>query len=232
MIQQKGKVHAFFFIAVIIVASAIVGLGVTHILYKNKANLTQWFSAKPLLYQTPYSELQKRFDKLEESDVTRVEWGELLPDNERTVLQKFQQKEANTAKDFADNILLSLEASTNVEYNAAMVSVNTVSDFDDMPISIAGYIVPIDYHEDRSLSDMFIVPYFGACIHFPPPPPNQIIFSQLEQGFLEFDITQAYQLTGILRRGLFEDSLGTSAYILEVHSIAPYFKEPDSFRQH
>jgi hypothetical protein len=92
--------------------------------------------------------------------------------------------------------------------------------------------VPIDYAEDRSLENIFIVPYFGACLHFPPPPPNQIIFAQLSGGFIDFELTQAYRLRGILRRGLFEDPLGTSAYILDLVAIEPYYDNPDNFRQH
>ena len=49
------------------------------------------------------------------------------------------------------------------------------------------------------MTQFFLVPYFGACLHMPPPPPNQIIFAQLEQGFDELDITKAYLLKGVLR---------------------------------
>ena len=41
-------------------------------------------------------------------------------------------------------------------------------------IKIAGYAVTLDANK-KSISEFLLVPYFGACIHLPPPPANQII---------------------------------------------------------
>jgi hypothetical protein len=41
-------------------------------------------------------------------------------------------------------------------------------------IRIAGYVVPLDAERMQS-SEFLLVPYFGACVHSPPPPANQII---------------------------------------------------------
>src|SRR5580765_6488729 len=41
-------------------------------------------------------------------------------------------------------------------------------------IRIAGFVVPLEYVGDK-VTEFLLVPYFGACIHLPPPPPNQII---------------------------------------------------------
>lgn len=42
-------------------------------------------------------------------------------------------------------------------------------------IKIHGYIVPLERDADSALTEFLLVPYFGACIHVPPPPLNQII---------------------------------------------------------
>ena len=191
--------------------------------------LAQWLLFKPKLYQTDETYLETNFQAL---SPIRLQWSQLLPDNEKFILEKYQQRQASSSIEFSDNIALSLQASTDNEYSAAMVSTNSVDTFDNKAVSIAGFIVPIDYVGDRSLSNIFIVPYFGACLHFPPPPPNQMIFAQLGASFTDFDITQAYRLHGIFRRDLFEDPLGTSAYILEVVSIETYYDNPDNFRRH
>ncbi len=113
------------------------------------------------------------------------------------MLKKYQQTQASTPSEFADNILLSLTASVDKDYTAALISTNSVGTFDEQAVSISGFIVPIDYAEDRSLENIFIVPYFGACLHFPQPPPNQIIFAQLSVGFIDFELTQAYRHTSL-----------------------------------
>lgn len=41
-------------------------------------------------------------------------------------------------------------------------------------VRIPGYIVPLDYN-GKGVKELLLVPYVGACIHVPPPPPNQII---------------------------------------------------------
>lgn len=50
------------------------------------------------------------------------------------------------------------------------------SDLDGLEIKIAGYMLPLDISAD-AVTDFLLVPYFGACIHAPPPPPNQIVYA-------------------------------------------------------
>jgi hypothetical protein len=156
----------------------------------------------------------------------------LLPQKEQDVFARYQPQEARTVQDLTSQILRSIEASSDINYKEALMSTNTVNLLNSQMISISGFIVPIDFYEDKSIKSLFFVPYFGACIHFPPPPPNQMLFAQLERGFIQFDFTQAYTLTGNINLGLFEDPMGTSAYTLDIVSIAHFFGQPDDFRRH
>lgn len=220
--------HSLKFI-VNLVFCILIGSLLGYALFKYQHDLKQWSLFSSIFYQTSDIQLIEQY---ESQDPVRLQWSQLLPLDEKSILQKYQQKQASTATEFADNILLSIQASTDKAYSDAMISTNAVESFDEQAVSIAGFIVPIDYYEAQNVQSMFLVPYFGACLHFPPPPPNQIIFAQLEQGFDELDITKAYLLNGVLRRGLFEDPLGTSAYMLDVISIEAYYQNPDDFRQH
>jgi hypothetical protein len=49
-----------------------------------------------------------------------------------------------------------------------------VSAFNGKQIRIAGFVVPLSFDQTET-SEFLLVPYVGACIHVPPPPPNQII---------------------------------------------------------
>ena len=99
-------------------------------------------------------------------------------------------------------------------------------------VTISGFIVPIDVSEDQRIESYFLVPYFGACIHYPPPPPNQMIYVELAEGFSDLNLEQAYTVSGFLEKGLYEDPLGTSAYILNVTHIKAYYGQPDDVRIH
>ncbi len=41
-------------------------------------------------------------------------------------------------------------------------------------VEIPGFVVPLDADPQR-VQEFLLVPYFGACIHVPPPPGNQVI---------------------------------------------------------
>lgn len=45
---------------------------------------------------------------------------------------------------------------------------------DGQRIRIPGYLLPLKFAEDR-VTEFLLVPWVGACIHTPPPPPNQMI---------------------------------------------------------
>ncbi|MGJ7501880.1 DUF3299 domain-containing protein [Variovorax sp. ZT5P49] len=45
---------------------------------------------------------------------------------------------------------------------------------DGKPAKLAGFVVPLESTQD-GLREFLLVPYFGACIHTPPPPANQIV---------------------------------------------------------
>ncbi len=47
-------------------------------------------------------------------------------------------------------------------------------------VRIAGYLLPLDT-SDGKVTEFLLVPYIGACIHVPPPPPNQIIYVKISQ---------------------------------------------------
>ncbi len=49
-------------------------------------------------------------------------------------------------------------------------------------IKIPGYALPLEY-DGKKVTEFLLVPWVGACIHTPPPPPNQIVYVSLAQGF-------------------------------------------------
>ena len=48
-------------------------------------------------------------------------------------------------------------------------------------IRLVGFPVPLEFNEATKISEFYLVPYFGACIHLPPPPPNQIVFISTDE---------------------------------------------------
>jgi hypothetical protein len=214
--------------SVVLSLSAIGGPLIAKVLLPLIPQLKQMLYLKPYVYA---SDNTQTIAKLADTTLLPLSWSQLIPDAEKSIIQKYQVTAPTNVTEFSDQLLLSIQASTDQAYISAMQSSNTVEAYNEQAVLISGFIVPIDFDELQNPTNIFIVPYFGACIHFPPPP-NQMIYARLSSNFKDFDITQAYKLTGVIRQQMFDDHLGTSAYALEVAFIEPYYSEPDDFRQH
>lgn len=68
-------------------------------------------------------------------------------------------------------------------------SINT--ELDSSYIQIPGYLLPLDL-SGKAIREFLLVPYAGACIHVPPPPPNQIIHAVSDEP-IEFDVNEVYK---------------------------------------
>lgn len=107
----------------------------------------------------------------------------------------------------------------------ALVSTRTRPELNLQKIKIAGYIVPLEYNSEHMLTDFFLVPYFGACIHVPPPPPNQIIYVRIPKGLPVQEIYTPFWVEGILKIETQHNDLGVSSYSLDADGVAAYTDE-------
>jgi uncharacterized protein len=95
-------------------------------------------------------------------------------------------------------------------------------ELDGAGVRIPGFIVPLDIGKDGLVSEFFLVPYFGACIHVPPPPPNQIVYVKVDKGIALDSIYEAYWVTGKLKVARKSTQLGAAAYSLAATKVEIY----------
>lgn len=89
-------------------------------------------------------------------------------------------------------------------------------------VRIPGFMVPFD-DGMAGVNEFLLVPYFGACIHTPPPPPNQIVYVRMEGGRqVEVNIWDAIFLEGILDIESIESPYGTVGHQVLGKTIRPY----------
>ncbi len=106
-------------------------------------------------------------------EYTRIEWENLeLPGQGLADIMRKHQKqldaisERNSVED--DKLMAQIQA----ELNAAPIN----PAMNGKKIKIPGYIAPLEVDEQQGIvKEFLLVPYFGACIHVPPPPLNQTI---------------------------------------------------------
>ena len=88
-------------------------------------------------------------------------------------------------------------------------------------VRIPGFAIPIEQSE-KGVDELLLVPYFGACIHTPPPPANQIIHVKLSEPQPAVGAMQAYWVWGELTASKFSSELGDAAYLLTATGLQPY----------
>ena len=81
-------------------------------------------------------------------------------------------------------------------------------------VRIPGFIVPLELDAKGRVIEFFLVPYFGACIHVPPPPPNQMVYVVMAEGISLDSMYAAYWITGRMSAKSRQTSLGAAAYTL------------------
>lgn len=101
-------------------------------------------------------------------------------------------------------------------------SFRTIAELDKQYVRLPGYIVPVDVDDDQKMSSFFLVPYFGACIHVPPPPPNQIVYVTLAEPIPVTDIYDAYWIEGLLKVETIQREIAASAYVIQADNVRRY----------
>jgi hypothetical protein len=92
-------------------------------------------------------------------------------------------------------------------------------------VKIPGFVVPLE-REGNALREFLLVPYFGACIHVPPPPANQVVHVVARKPIPNTATMDAVWVSGKL--GLFpsKTQMGNSSYRLEAVAVEPYARKP------
>ncbi|MCI5044282.1 MAG: DUF3299 domain-containing protein [Aquisalinus sp.] len=170
-------------------------------------------------------------------DFSSLTWDDLLPDGEERKLIQLQNEyfdnlsrqltqlqpqtlaEAGRADAFAE-----IEEGSALDFMPQLGTFNVVNDLHDLRVRIPGFVVPLQSEGVNLYTEFLLVPYFGACIHFPPPPPNQIIYVVSDVAVRVEDTGRAYFLEGTLQTNSKETELGNTAYTLKLENIMFYME--------
>jgi hypothetical protein len=88
-------------------------------------------------------------------------------------------------------------------------------------VRIPGFVVPLEDSKD-GLKEFLLVPYFGACIHSPPPPSNQIVDVLPRMPVRGVRSMDAVWISGVLSTVRTDSYMGAASYRIEAVTVAPY----------
>lgn len=161
----------------------------------------------------------------------QIQWIDLLPEEELRALTEDPIPDSVIEGSAADRIksALSMEIDDPVsDYEKALVSVRVRGEFNNSSIKLPGYIVPVEADAKGRAITFFFVPFFGACIHLPPPPPNQIIYAAYSKGIAIDDLEVPYWIEATLFTKQQSNDMATAAYSATVDTLYP-FQEGDEY---
>jgi hypothetical protein len=162
-----------------------------------------------------------------ESEFKTVEWVDLIPSEVLKILLNPPSYIAEIEDGSDEDQIASQIKSTPVEeeediYQQALASTDVNPALDGQKIRIPGFVVPLEFDEEQTISQFFLVPYFGACLHMPPPPPNQIILVNAPDGVQMSALYEPFWLEGQIATTITENDMAKSAYAMKLHRLSPY----------
>ncbi len=181
----------------------------------------------PQKNDTENSNIQKPVKQTSVVNYKTIEWINLMPKDDLDALLNppdyLADIQDGSIEDQMENqIKNAISAANDDRYQQALVSANVVPEMDNQAIKIPGFIVPLEFNEDETVTQFFLVPYFGACIHQPPPPPNQIIFVNYPKGLTLESLYDPFWISGILSTSVIQNDMATAAYTMEVQHYELY----------
>ena len=149
--------------------------------------------------------------------VREIGWEELMPEGEEERLAQLYQQQ----------MALLYSGGPIAEGSAAdqMIQIgtfNTVKELNETKVRIPGYTVPFEYGANAEISEFLLVPYYGACLHAPPPPPNQTVFAMTDKPIKLRNLAQAVWIEGTMYTQTQESELADAAYTIRVDRVETY----------
>jgi hypothetical protein len=167
-------------------------------------------------------------DSAKATAVQTLEWTDLLPPEDLAKMEALPEISHEGGEGPANGLkqqMTNTDDAASQAWTEVLQSANVRGELNGKKVKIPGFIVPIEYDEAQNITAFFLVPYFGACIHVPPPPPNQIIFVTNAKGLKADMIYNPFWIEGTLTTATMSHDLANSAYSLKADNISEYVYE-------
>lgn len=155
--------------------------------------------------------------------VQTLSWDDLVPED-------YELKPPLPIHDYSDLASIfkaEMDRATGSAFAQQEPNAPVVTTFDQQQVRLAGYVVPLTIDANSRVIDFLLVPYLGACIHVPPPPSNQIIYVDAEQGLPLDELWEPFWVEGQLQVAALETAEITAGYQLQLVNYQRYTEPSD-----
>lgn len=143
-----------------------------------------------------------------------LSWRDLMPEEELDALDALNEGTADPS------LMSRFTGSSPVENQIG--TFNAVEALDGQVVRMPGYILPLDYAEQGEAREFLLLPYHGACVHYPPPPPNQIVYLRSPEPIRYASLWEPVWVEGRMEIERVDTDLAATAYAMAVRSVEPY----------
>ena len=144
-----------------------------------------------------------------------IMWDDLMPKG-WDPMAAFKGIDLNKLQD-NDPKAIDLLASVRKEWDKAPVE----PALNGQRIRIPGFVVPLERKGDDVI-EFLLVPYFGACVHVPPPPSNQVIHVVPAKPVKGMRTMETFWVSGTLNLQGGDSGMGVYAYRIAAERVEPY----------
>jgi hypothetical protein len=103
----------------------------------------------------------------------------------------------------------------------AWESAPVVEALNNKMVKLSGFLVTLE-GDGKAVSEFLLVPFFGACIHVPPPPSNQIVLVRTAaRPFKAKQMFQTVAVTGRMRTESVRHEVASASYVIEATHVEP-----------
>ena len=148
--------------------------------------------------------------------VRELQWSDLIPKGWNP-LAELQKVNPGATSDSPEVMELMRDVWDKAPTNPAVEGVKA---------RLPGYVVPLDT-QPVGIKEFLLVPYFGACIHTPPPPANQIVSVRLAAP-AKLRAMDVVWVQGTLRAARTDSSMGVSGYVMQATDVRPFGARSES----
>jgi hypothetical protein len=152
-------------------------------------------------------------------ETPELEWDDLIPADwqPETLMTEYDADNLEDDDPRAQELMEKLKA--------LWAEAPVVEELDGKAVRLPGFVVPLETDAEE-IAEFLLVPYFGACIHVPPPPANQTVYVVTAEGAAyRGELFDTVWVEGRMRVEPVNNELGDAGYKIEEARVSLY-EEP------
>lgn len=157
---------------------------------------------------------QAELQALKSMQLNKLNWSDLMPKDYLPEIENFGYN----------------WESKNQLLHKAQKTIPVVTELSGKEISLVGYVVPLS-HDDKAIYEFLLVPFFGACIHVPPPPANQMVYVLPKYPLLIKESWDPIVINGLVLAETIASEYGKIGYVMNEAILTAYDKNDMPARQ-